>query len=247
MSPYFISWNARRLKAVNRPAALHRLKTESGPEFIMLLQEVSTWRRSAQPLSHLGHHFYRPPKCDCGISIPLRHRAQIRRTAYGRYWAGMVLDIILLISAHLLTGTPREKEKRETEMGTIDTFIKECKRDLNIDHAIIGGDFNCQLQEGVEGLTGEHAYDKEFDPRAPVVTDLMRKHQLKALNTWKPPQGRPPEAWTWTRTWGPADRPQIRQYDYILASGWKQHGMCWTIRSLQYSDHVPVIAMLPGK
>ena len=140
-----------------------------------------------------------------------------------------------------------ERRERAKWVKQIDAFVALCSTKHGIASLVFGGDFNAQLPGEVMGITGTHVWRTKIDDRADVVMDFLKRHKLKALNTWRPPDGRGGHSHTWVKGWRTLKaRLTRRQYDYICASN-QDTAAAWVMARTARSDHYPVAASLDTK
>ena len=91
------------------------------------LQEVPRWGKLRKLSFRYGHFFFKLRTSDCGISVPMRLRGEVCEHGVGRYWCGLLVGRLCLLSAHLRTGITGAQQERLGVLAEMTAFIRRCQ------------------------------------------------------------------------------------------------------------------------
>ena len=147
------SWNACKKSSGAAPKVCRALRRQFG-EFVGILQEVPAWS-TIDGLGYSGHQVLAPPDCDCGFLIPRHWMSAVGVSGNGRYWAGVVVGPVILLSAHILDRCV-DDGRAETVFRETCAFVARVRAtNRHVAYQVVlGVDGNVTLQPDTAGVSG---------------------------------------------------------------------------------------------
>lgn len=172
----------------------HSLQDIRGLSSVVLLQECGQWNSDAHIF---GFQTYRHDAADTCILVGAELEMCIRNFDSCETFTAVVLETWLVVSLHLLNSwVDKNNAKTGETLESLSKLVTATKAKYRIRFLLVGGDLNTQLpgHTDITGAISTHQTKKQLSSRQLMVMNWLRKHKLKALNSY----GDAPDGIGWT-------------------------------------------------